>query len=217
MAYVIYFDSDNVQYRLPVNPDEVSIEHGQEAKEYDILKLGKVSVPGNEELTKYSFDFELPSKPYSYVLTQNGFSPPETYLDIFKKHSKTKKPIRFVANNGLTSISVLVTIISLKQVEKAGEEGDYYCSISLKEYKPYSIKTAVTTTNTAVVNNVLARASVPPVPASNIHVVQTGDTLWALAKKYLGNGNRYTEIASLNNIKNASLISVGQKITIPKG
>jgi len=217
MAYVIYFDSNNVQYRLPVNPEEVNTEHGQETKEYDILKIGKVSVPANEELTKYSFDFELPSKPYSYVVTKGGFRTPETYLDVFKKHSQNKKPIRFVANNGLTTISVLVTIISLKQVEKAGEEGDYYCSISLKEYKPYSIKTAVNTTNTSVVNNVLARVSTPPTPNNNIHVVQSGDTLWALAKRYLGNGSRYIEIASLNNIKNASLIYPGQKITISKG
>ena len=216
MAYVIYFDSDGIQYRLPVNPEEVNIEHGQEFKEYDILKLGKISVPSNEDLTKISFDFELPGKEYSYVVTKGGFEPPVTYLNLFKKHRQSKKPIRFVANNGTTTISELVTVSSLKQVEKAGEEGDYYCSITLKQYKAYGIKTAVNTSNTGVINNTLARSAAPPVPANSIHIVQSGDTLWAIAKKYLGSGSRYTEIAAFNGISTPSLIYPGQKISIPK-
>jgi len=216
MSYVIYFDSDNIQYRLPVNPEEISIENGQEINEYDILKLGKISVPGNEELAVYSFDFELPGRSYSYVETKGGFETPETYLNLFKRHRENKKPLRLVANNGTVTISELVIIESLTQAEKAGEEGDYHCSISLKQYKPFEIRTAVNTTSSSVaLNSTVARAANPPVPANNIHVVQAGDTLWVLAKKYLGDGNRYTELASLNSIANPSIISIGQKITIP--
>lgn len=42
-----------------------------------------------------------------------------------------------------------------------------------------------------------------------------GDTLWAIAKKYYGDGNRYSEIAKANNIANANIISIGQKLLIP--
>lgn len=215
MAYVIYFDSDNVQYRLPVNPEEISMESGQEIHEYDILKLGKVTVPGNEELAVYSFDFELPGKPYNYVETRGGFVLPEVYFKLFKKHRENKKPIRFISNNGSVTVSELVTVESFRQVEKAGEDGDYYCSISLKQYKPYGIRTAVNTPDSGVIYNTLPRASTPPKPTNNVHVVQSGDTLWALAKKYLGDGSKYTELASINGISNPSLIHIGQKITIP--
>lgn len=215
MAYVIYFDSDNAQYRLPVNPEEISIENGQETHEYDILKLGKVTIPGNEELAVYSFDFELPGKPYNYVETRNGFASPEVYLSLFKKHRENKKPLRFIANNGSITVSELVIVESFRQIEKAGEEGDYYCSISMKQYKPYGIRTAVNTLSSGVIHNTVPRASAPPKPTNNVHVVQSGDTLWALAKKYLGDGSRYPELASLNNIANPSLILIGQKINIP--
>lgn len=47
-----------------------------------------------------------------------------------------------------------------------------------------------------------------------IHVVDIGDRLWTLAKKYLGSGSRYKEIMKLNGMKD-STISVGQKIKIP--
>lgn len=48
------------------------------------------------------------------------------------------------------------------------------------------------------------------------HTVKKGDTLWAIAKKYLGDGKKYTQIASENNIKNPNLIYPGQvfKITV---
>lgn len=55
----------------------------------------------------------------------------------------------------------------------------------------------------------------PPAPKKRTHTVVSGDTLWAIAEKYLGDGNRYGEIAKLNNIPNPDLINVGQVITIP--
>lgn len=47
------------------------------------------------------------------------------------------------------------------------------------------------------------------------HTVKPGDTLWALANKYLGSGIRWTEIQKLNNI-NGTTINVGQIIKIPE-
>lgn len=47
------------------------------------------------------------------------------------------------------------------------------------------------------------------------HTVAAGDTLFNIAKQYLGDGNRYTELAKFNNIANPDHIEVGQVITIP--
>lgn len=47
-----------------------------------------------------------------------------------------------------------------------------------------------------------------------IHIVITGDTLWRLAEKYLGKGNRYPEIMELNGLKDTT-IYYGQKLKIP--
>jgi nucleoid-associated protein YgaU len=43
--------------------------------------------------------------------------------------------------------------------------------------------------------------------------VQPGDTLWAIAKKYYGNGAQYTKIYNANRdkIKNPNLIYPGPK------
>ena len=46
------------------------------------------------------------------------------------------------------------------------------------------------------------------------YVVQRGDTLWNLAKKLLGRGGRWTEIAALNSIS-GTMIRDGQVLKIP--
>ena len=48
-----------------------------------------------------------------------------------------------------------------------------------------------------------------------IHIVQSGDTLWKLSKKYLGSGNKYKRIMTANGMKD-TLIRPGQKLNIPK-
>jgi nucleoid-associated protein YgaU len=59
----------------------------------------------------------------------------------------------------------------------------------------------------------------PPVEEARVeyYTIQKGDTLWAIAKQYLGNGNKYHVIFEANRevIKDPDLIYPGQKIRIP--
>jgi 5'-nucleotidase len=49
------------------------------------------------------------------------------------------------------------------------------------------------------------------------YTVQEGDSLWSIAEVSLGNGNRYKEIAKLNEsrIRNANNLAVGTRLAIP--
>lgn len=50
------------------------------------------------------------------------------------------------------------------------------------------------------------------------YTIQSGDTLWAIASKFLGNGSKYPEIFEANRevIEDPDKIFPGQKIRIPK-
>ena len=65
-----------------------------------------------------------------------------------------------------------------------------------------------------VKTSALAVADTKPAVDYRIHTVVHGDTLWAIAKKYLGNGSRYKEIVSLNGLK-SNVIYSGMKLKIP--
>jgi len=55
----------------------------------------------------------------------------------------------------------------------------------------------------------------PPPPAPRTYTVVSGDTLWAIAERFYGDGNKYHQIAQASGISNPDLIHPGQVVTIP--
>ncbi len=56
----------------------------------------------------------------------------------------------------------------------------------------------------------------PPPPAPRTYTVVSGDTLWAIAERFYGDGNQYQKIASASGVANPDLIQPGQVLTIPE-
>ena len=46
------------------------------------------------------------------------------------------------------------------------------------------------------------------------HIVKPGDSLWKLAQRYLGDGNKYSKIASDNNLEKPYVLREGQELKI---
>lgn len=73
--------------------------------------------------------------------------------------------------------------------------------------KPVPAKAALVSATTRNV------AASQPLRAS--YVVRSGDSLERIARRELGDGARWREVAELNGIKNPNLVRVGQKLTLP--
>lgn len=55
-----------------------------------------------------------------------------------------------------------------------------------------------------------------PAPAvSGTYVVQKGDTLWSIARRTYGDGQRWREIAEVNSISDPAKLRVGQTLAMP--
>ena len=107
-------------------------------------------------------------------------------------------------------------------VDDAGAGFDVKVKVSLKQYRAYGTKTvtikpAATTTETPKATVQAAPRPTTTAPKTTTYTVKSGDCLWNIAKKYLGDGSRYTEIYNLNKdkIKNPNLIYPGQVLTLP--
>lgn len=55
----------------------------------------------------------------------------------------------------------------------------------------------------------------PAPPAARTYTVASGDTLWAIAERFYGDGNQYQRIADASGVSNPDLIQPGQVLTIP--
>ena len=74
-----------------------------------------------------------------------------------------------------------------------------------------------TTTVEPVVDTRESATVVTPAPAPvRTYTLCKGDTLWSVAKKFYGDGQRWKEIAQANNIDNPATLRVGQVLQIPQ-
>lgn len=221
MSYSIYFKYGSKKYKLPVNPEEIKRSRNLNVETYQVLSTGQVSIPTYCELEQFSFEAEFPSQDYHYM-ESGARADADYYEKMFRKAQKNRKPIRFIASNDINDdISVKVLVKGVEVVEKAGEEGDKYISLTLMEYKaPGKRYVAVQTVEAMVKQEDASTAAAsqenPAVTENKTHTVQSGDTLWGLARKYYGDGNQYPKIVSANpDIKNPNVISIGQVLSIP--
>ena len=148
---------------------------------------------------------------------------PDRYIQILTKAQKKKKPIQLIYSNGETDDeSVKVLVESCGIIEKAGEEGDKYLSLSFLQYKAPSKKYMAVKTPTATVAKAqtpqASQPSNPAVTKGKTYTVKAGDSLWKIAKQFYGNGASYSKISGSNSdkIKNPNLIYPGQVLTIPE-
>ncbi|MFE7594203.1 LysM peptidoglycan-binding domain-containing protein [Kitasatospora sp. NPDC057512] len=58
-------------------------------------------------------------------------------------------------------------------------------------------------------------APIQEAPVVQTYTVEPGDSLWAVAERFYGDGSRYLEIAQANGIEDPDLVNVGQVLTIP--
>ena len=217
MSYSVYFKYGSKKHKLPVNPEEIKRSRELNIETYQVLEEGQVSFPSYCALEEFSFEAEFPSQDVNYM-EPGAEADADYYEKMFRKAQKNKKPIRFIASNDISDdISVKVLVKSVEVVEKAGEEGDKYISLTLMEYKGAGKRyVAIQTPDATVKQEETPLAENPAVTANKTHTVQSGDTLWGIAKKYYGNGSQYQKIVSANpSIKNPNLIYPGQVFTIP--
>lgn len=220
MAYVFYMDD----VALPVPPSKMQTSIKNKNKTITLINDGEVNVLKAAGLTEISFTLLIPHVQFPFAYYPNGFLEASYYLDKFERLKVGKKPFMFKCSRTSPSGGLLfdtnlrVSLEDYKISEDASDPQGLTVTINLKQYKEYGTQTlnieasATGSGYVATVEKVRETDSAPEVLS---YTVKTGDTLWNIAKKNLGDGTRYEDIASLNSLSNPSLIYPGQILTLP--
>lgn len=225
------FFMDGVQF--PVAPPELSMRINGRNETIVLMNDGEVNVIKKPGLTDIEFEVLLPNVKYPFAVYTNGFQPATFYLDKLEKLKISDKPFQFIVNrmlpngNLLFDTNMTVTIEDYEIMESAENGFDITVRISLKQYKAYGNKRIVTkpatassntsnTSNATTTQKAVVEQTRPTTgkETPKTHTVKSGETLWAIAKKYLGDGSKYTELAKINKISNPNVIKVGQVIKL---
>lgn len=212
---------------LPVTPEKLTVKINNANKTYTLINEGEVSVLKTPELTDIEFDALLPNVKYPFAVYKSGFRKASYYLDILSEYKEDREPFQFIVSRVLPSGKMLshtnmkVSLESYTVKEDREKYGlDVLVSVKLKQYRSYGTKicTITTTEDKATVSTEAQRSTEDAPKAENqSYTVVKGDCLWKIAKKYYGDGSKYTLIynANTDQISNPDLIYPGQVLTIP--
>lgn len=218
--YRLYLKQDGKQILLPVTPAEIEMKTGNRNKAVYILNFGEMNLAKKPGLQEIRFTALLPGRRYSFVQTEDGFHESEYFLNCFKEYKATAKPVQLILFRRLADGTQLfcgnmdVLLEDYTVTEKGGEQGDFWVEMCWKEWKTaksirYSVK-GQNGGNVLVEQGKERQAKTPAVT----YTVKKGDCLWNIAKKQLGDGTKYKEIAQKNGISDPNRIYPGQVLKL---
>lgn len=138
MAIRFYLEISGKRYILPVNPGSVSMDLPSNNQSNEVVKLGEITQLAKNGLKSLNFSSFFPvEKSHGYVNQDGTFLPPQNYVALIENAMNELKPIRIIITD--TNINMLVSIDEFSWGIN-DSTGDYYYSITLKEYKEYGAK-----------------------------------------------------------------------------
>lgn len=211
---------------LPIPPSKIQTKYKGQNKTINLINEGEVNILKLPGLTEYSFTVMIPQVLYPFAIYPNNkYVKATEYLNLFRRLHVSRKPFKFeirryfpngkglFGTNTDEESNKMVTLEDYKVTEDANNGFDLMVDITLKEYRTY--ETAVKKIGDDGKQEKKRETS--KAPSAKAYTVVKGDTLWAIAKKYYGDGSKYTVIYNANKdkIRSPSLIYPGTVLKIP--
>lgn len=207
------------EIRIPILPEEIQFKSGDAtAVSYSIMNLGEVAIPSGTELDSWAWQSEFPGfLRENDPLIHGTWYQPSEYDSILKDWKKNGTELTLLAIGYPINADVY-----LKEYHPtaAGAFGDIYYEISFMETR----RIVVTSTKAEE-----PKETTRPAETSSTYTIKSGDTLWAIARKFYGDGTKWKTIYDANkdiiestaksrgykSSDNGHWIFPGVKLTIP--
>lgn len=223
MAY--YFYLGNVL--LPIPPSKLELKISNNNKTYNLINYSQINVLKNPGLSSLEFEVVLPNTKYPFAMYKNNFQNAKYYLGVLENLKVNRSAFQFIVvrkfPNGkdIFNTNIKVALEEYTITDTTEEGFDTKVKIKLKQYKEYSTKKVQVTIKQyrppAVTRTVTTNNAAVAKPSGQNYTVKRGDCLWNIAKRFYGNGAKYTTIYNANRskIRNPNLIYPGQVLWIP--
>ncbi|HBG7748129.1 TPA: LysM peptidoglycan-binding domain-containing protein [Clostridioides difficile] len=204
MAYDFYLDG----VQLPIPPPKLEIKVTNKNKTVDLINTGEVNILKKEGLSEISFEAEFTHNKLPFY--RGAFRDVQFFLSKLELLKTDCKPFQFIVsrelgNKVLFNTNMKVSLEEYNIVEDAENGSDAKVSIKLKQHRDYSTKKLVPATpkNTSdsgrpSIKIETKRVDSVNAPNTKTYTVKSGDSLWSICQKQLGNGSLYKKVYELN-------------------
>lgn len=197
-------DSFNQTVALPVNPKEVSLDYTRDDSTVKVIKLGEISIIGDEKLVAVELQFILPVETdgVHYLSADNVWDTAAQYLERLNLLYTTRKNIRLVISD--TDINFKGIISEFKYGMSDGYADEYQVTLKISQYKAHKAIKVKTTKKKTTAKKGKQRSAPPKKIGRGSKVVVNG----VLHRNSAGSGPGATE---RNATRKISLIAKGAK------
>lgn len=206
---VLHFSGNGGSFELAVNPKEISVTQTSGNKSINLLNVGEVVIAGYRGPIKVSIATFLPS-PSSHFFAGNA---PGDTIQLIKKWKNGKQPVRLIISG--TDINTMFLVESADETYKEGQL-DIDISWGLVEYRVLNVPAAATNAFSSNINTETLKERAGRLAVPKTVTVKAGDSLWAYAVKYYGEGALWSKIAAANGITNPDRLQIGMVVSIPE-
>jgi LysM repeat protein len=191
--------------RLPVAPSRIDVRYGNALSRLDLADGREVLLGNTKKLAGISFSALLPWMQYPFAVYTDGFRRGDEILADLLALKDGGRAFRFIMHRQIggvvpAPINIRAVFEEIRIREDASDGSDIYVDIRLSEFQEIAPRKVLT--NSGALGIVVEPQNVTrPIenkPEPRTYTVVRGDSLWAIAHRFLGNGNRWQEIYRLN-------------------
>ncbi len=226
MGYRIYLG----KLMLPVTPEEISTSRaGREKTSYLVSGGEYINIKGSEP-REIKFTFLLPNRMYPFAnykidkrTGEKDFIPASFFKMYIDTAMNNKSPLvlrieREDQNGKVIYYDKIKVYVASFDVSESAENGiDYVGSIVLKEIRDFASIIVEEQNEVTKKTEVRETDNAPKPTSAQTYTVVKNDTLFGIAHKFYGDGNKYPVIyeANRDKISNPNNIYIGQVLAIP--
>jgi len=195
---------------FPINPEKITCNTGNKILTFDVISLGEISLPRGRVPTRFSFEGFFPGEARKDDPMVKSWQSPKELADILSLWRNEGTKLRLLVTETPINHDVYFDGDGSFEHEWFGGHGDCRYSLRFVEARELIIRAE------GEAGGAPQPRPAPPPPKT--YTVKRGDTLWGIAKRFLGDGSRWREIYNANVSvigKNPNLIYPGQVLRIP--
>lgn len=213
----VYIKDDKEVFHLPVNPFSVTINYGKHYETFDILYKGEVDFPAEKakKIKTMTMDIVFPEE-YEPYCRYRDIPIPDEAVGKIERYINSSKPVRLIIT-GL-NFNEMVHFVDYQESNNGENQGDRYLSLNIRVVKEEISVVAKAVARARSASSSPSLKGRPKSKQEKIYIVKSGDSLYKIAKKTLGNGSKYNELYAANKSvigKDPNKIFPGQKLIIP--
>jgi len=180
---------DGNRIHLPVNPERITVQAESKTQTFEVINLGNIELPKGIIPMRIVWESFFPGIARRSSFFVKSWQDPKALANTILTWRNSNARVRLLVTE--TPINLDCYVVFFEHNWEGGY-GDCRYSIELVEAKELKVLT-----DTATVAQATATKRPSP-PAPKTYTVKRGDTLWGIAKRFLGAGSRWREIYNKN-------------------